>query len=113
VGFQSLSVQALASALSENKTLKLLNLESNYISGQGIINILAAINVHQVVTEFRVSNQVSSNSVVVIFAACCLHDVSCPAVEFPTAATEVFLFFCRSLQIKVLACIYNLTKVHG
>jgi tropomodulin len=58
--FQFLSMQALAAGLSENKTLKLLNLESNYISGQGIINILVAINVHQVVTEFKVSNQVSS-----------------------------------------------------
>jgi len=48
---------AIASALVENKTLKLLNLESNYISGQGIINILAAINGHHVVTEFRVANQ--------------------------------------------------------
>jgi len=46
--------------LHENKTLKLLNIESNYISGQAIINILAAINVHHVVTEFKVSNQVHS-----------------------------------------------------
>jgi len=52
--------QALAAALHENKTLKLLNIESNYISGQAIINILAAINVHHVVTEFKVSNQVGS-----------------------------------------------------
>ena len=52
--------QALAAALHENKTLKLLNIESNYISGQAIINILAAINVHHVMTEFKVSNQVGS-----------------------------------------------------
>jgi len=51
-------VQALAAALHENKTLKSLNIESNYISGQAIVNIVAAINVHQVMTEFRVSNQV-------------------------------------------------------
>jgi len=55
-----MSVQALAAALHENKTLKLLNIESNYVSGQAIVNILAAINVHQVVTEFKVSNQVHS-----------------------------------------------------
>jgi tropomodulin len=48
---------ALAGALAENKTLKLLNLESNYISGQAIVNVLSAINVNQAVTEFRVSNQ--------------------------------------------------------
>jgi len=50
----------LAAALHENKTLKTLNIESNYVSGQGIINILAAVNVHQVMTEFRVANQVGS-----------------------------------------------------
>jgi len=55
-----MSMQALAAALHENKTLKLLNIESNYVSGQAIVNILAAINVHQVVTEFKVSNQVDS-----------------------------------------------------
>ena len=55
-----MAVQALAAALHENKTLKLLNIESNYISGQAIVNILAAINAHQVVTEFKVSNQVGS-----------------------------------------------------
>lgn len=48
---------AIAGALSDNKTLKYLNLESNYISGQGIINILSGINVNQVVTEFKVTNQ--------------------------------------------------------
>ena len=50
--------QALAAALHENKTLKLLNIESNYVSGQAIINIVAAINVHHVMTELKVSNQV-------------------------------------------------------
>jgi tropomodulin len=48
---------AIAESLKSNKTLKLLNLESNFISGQGIVNILAAINVNQVMTEFRISNQ--------------------------------------------------------
>jgi len=50
--------QALAASLHENKTLKSLNIESNYISGQAIVNIMSAVNVHQVMTEFRVSNQV-------------------------------------------------------
>ena len=52
--------QAIAAALHENKTLKLLNIESNYVSGQAIVNILAGVNAHQVMTEFKVSNQVSS-----------------------------------------------------
>jgi len=49
--------KAIASGLLKNKTLKLLNLESNYISGTGIIELLEAINANQVVTEFRVVNQ--------------------------------------------------------
>ena len=48
------------STLAENKTLKLINLESNYISAQGIITLLEAINVHQTISEFRVVNQVSA-----------------------------------------------------
>lgn len=51
-------MQAIASGLLKNKTLKLLNLESNYISGTGIIELLEGINANQVVTEFRVVNQV-------------------------------------------------------
>lgn len=49
--------RVIASSLAENKTLKVLNLESNFISGQGIVNIVAAINVHQAITEFKISNQ--------------------------------------------------------
>jgi len=48
---------ALASSLANNKTLKLLNVESNYLTAQGIISLLEAINLNQVMTEFRVSNQ--------------------------------------------------------
>ena len=33
-------------------------MESNYISGSGIVSLLEAINVHQTVTELRVTNQV-------------------------------------------------------
>lgn len=33
-------------------------MESNYISGNGIVSLLEAINVHQTVTELRVTNQV-------------------------------------------------------
>lgn len=49
--------KTLAASLKENKTLKSLNLESNYISGGAIIQLLEAINVPQVLTELRVSNQ--------------------------------------------------------
>ena len=54
----------MAASLHENKTLKSLNIESNYISGQAIVNIMSAINAHHVMTEFRVSNQVCYMNVI-------------------------------------------------
>lgn len=49
--------KAFAAGLFKNKTLKLLNLESNYITGAGIVELLEAINANQAVSEFRVANQ--------------------------------------------------------
>ncbi|KAK6185240.1 hypothetical protein SNE40_007514 [Patella caerulea] len=48
---------ALAEALEVNKTLKTLNIESNYISGEKIVRILKAINVNQAVLHLHVANQ--------------------------------------------------------
>lgn len=50
-------VKAIAESLTENKTLKLLNLESNYIKGDAIVELLKAINVNKTVTELRICNQ--------------------------------------------------------
>ena len=50
--------QEIAEGLRENKTLQSLNVESNYISGNGIVALVEAINVNQTVTELRVANQV-------------------------------------------------------
>ncbi|XP_046331905.1 tropomodulin-like isoform X1 [Haliotis cracherodii] len=47
----------LAEALSENKTLRTVNVESNYISGECLVGLMRAINTNQVVTELRVANQ--------------------------------------------------------
>lgn len=47
----------LAEALSDNKTLKTLNIESNFVTGDLLVEILKAINKHQSVTEFRAVNQ--------------------------------------------------------
>ena len=51
-------LQKLGEALKENKTLTLLNVESNYISGDGILTIIEGMNKNQIVQELRVSNQV-------------------------------------------------------
>ncbi|XP_041356329.1 tropomodulin-1-like isoform X2 [Gigantopelta aegis] len=62
--FEMVGVQAtdkvakkLAESLKENKSLRTVNIESNYISGDAIVEILKAININQVVTELRVTNQ--------------------------------------------------------
>jgi len=47
----------LAAALQENKTLKNLNVESNFISGDLLVEILKAVNKNQTVIELRVANQ--------------------------------------------------------
>ena len=52
-------MQAFAEGLKDNKSLKSLNLESNYVSGKCIVEILESIAVHKSVTELRVANQVS------------------------------------------------------
>ena len=53
-----LPFQAFAGALKENKTLKSLNMESNYISGESVVEILEAISENQTLVELRLANQV-------------------------------------------------------
>ncbi|XP_052261423.1 tropomodulin-like isoform X2 [Dreissena polymorpha] len=47
----------LAEALKVNKSLQSLNIESNFVTGDIIVEILKSINVHKTVTEFRAANQ--------------------------------------------------------
>jgi tropomodulin len=47
----------LAEAIKENKSLTVVNLESNFISGAMIRDIMAAINENQNILEFRACNQ--------------------------------------------------------
>lgn len=65
--------QAIAAGLEDNETLVTLNLESNYISGVGIVAILEAINENQTVTELRLTNQVSMLVVFILRDAIGLH----------------------------------------
>ena len=51
-------LQKLAEALTVNRTLRTLNVESNFLSGGVIVELLKAINVNQSLLEFRVANQV-------------------------------------------------------
>jgi len=56
-GLTDTCVGFLASALEANKTVEKINLETNNISPQTMAKIFEAINVHQVVTEIKGSNQ--------------------------------------------------------
>lgn len=49
--------KALAASISENSTLKSLNVESNFLTGDAIVEILTAINKKQSVIELRAANQ--------------------------------------------------------
>ena len=51
-------LQKLAEGLKENKTLKTLNIESNFITGELLVEIFKAINVNKTLTELRAANQV-------------------------------------------------------
>ncbi|PVD36437.1 hypothetical protein C0Q70_03421 [Pomacea canaliculata] len=47
----------LAEALAVNKTLRSVNVESNFLSGEVIVELVKAINVNQILLELRVANQ--------------------------------------------------------
>ncbi|KAK7095637.1 hypothetical protein V1264_005021 [Littorina saxatilis] len=49
--------KTLAEALAVNKTLKTVNVESNFLSPEIILELVKAVNVNQSVIELRVSNQ--------------------------------------------------------
>ncbi|GFS27949.1 tropomodulin-1-like [Elysia marginata] len=49
--------KALAASISENSTLKSVNVESNFLSGEAIAEILTAVNKNQSVIELRAANQ--------------------------------------------------------
>ena len=51
-------VQKLAEALTVNKTLRTVNVESNFLSPEVLVELVKAINVNQTVLELRVANQV-------------------------------------------------------
>ena len=51
-------VQLLKAVLEANKSLTFLNLESNFLSGMVIVELVQAINKNQTIIDFKVANQV-------------------------------------------------------
>lgn len=65
--FKTLMVfQALAEMLKVNTTLKSLNVESNFITGTGILALIESLQHNTTLQELKIDNQVSS-----ISATCC------------------------------------------
>lgn len=58
----SLLLQALADTLKVNKTLKSLNIESNFITGTGILALIDALKGNETLTEIKIDNQVGKGS---------------------------------------------------
>ena len=56
--FPHLCPQALAEMLKVNNTLKSLNVESNFISGSGILAVVEALQGNTSLIELRIDNQV-------------------------------------------------------
>lgn len=53
-----LTLQAFADMLKVNKTLKSLNVESNFITGTGILALIDALKKNESLTEIKIDNQV-------------------------------------------------------
>ena len=66
----------------------MLNLESNYISAQGITGLLEAVNIHQVMSEFRICNQVKKHLLfdTIFTYILCLMLSSLPSFKFKFAS---------------------------
>jgi tropomodulin len=50
--------KAFADMLKVNKTLKSLNIESNFITGTGILALVEALRENDSLTEIKIDNQV-------------------------------------------------------
>lgn len=53
--------QALAEVLKVNTTLKSLNVESNFITGTGILALIESLQLNTTLQELKIDNQVHSN----------------------------------------------------
>lgn len=52
--------KAFADMLRVNKTLKSLNIESNFITGVGVLALVEALKENETLTEIKIDNQVTS-----------------------------------------------------
>lgn len=57
---EAASLQAFADMLRSNKTLKSLNLESNFITSAGVQALVEALRDNDTLTEIKIDNQVGA-----------------------------------------------------
>lgn len=53
--------QALAEMLKVNTTLKSLNVESNFITGTGVLSLIASLQHNTILQELKIDNQVPTH----------------------------------------------------
>lgn len=58
VGLTDRSAGKLAEALAKNNTLRVINVETNFISPTGVVQLVKALLETKTVEEFRAANQV-------------------------------------------------------
>ena len=54
--------QALADMLKVNTTLKSLNVESNFITGAGVLSLIESLQSNTTLLELKIDNQVTQQS---------------------------------------------------
>ncbi|XP_065187751.1 tropomodulin-2-like [Sycon ciliatum] len=62
-GFGDSHAKAIAEALDYNRTLRVLNLESNKITAHGVTKIIAALKENTSLEELRLNNQVATSGI--------------------------------------------------
>lgn len=99
------SIQKLVEAVKANKNLIVLNLESNFISGAMVRNVLGAINENQSILEFRAANQrpsILGNRVEMDIAKLVEKNNSLLRIvsRFKLKITEIVISTCREPELR-------------
>ena len=83
VGLTDRTAMNLADALEKNNTLRVVNVETNFISPAGIVRLIKSLLKTKSVEEFRASNQVGINNL---------------AAQKPLNYHRHVVFLCRDLK---------------
>lgn len=79
VGLTDRSAQKLADALEKNNTLRVVNVETNFISPTGIVRLIKSLLKTKCVEEFRASNQVT----LYVYCVCIMNIIKMRTILYP------------------------------